>query len=77
MINHGVRPNAITFLCVLCACVHGGLASEGKEYFRGMSEEFDITPLIQHYGCMVDLYGRAGLLEDAWVLIKSMPINEA
>ncbi|XP_042939194.1 pentatricopeptide repeat-containing protein At3g62890 [Carya illinoinensis] len=75
MINHGMRPNAVTFLCVLCACVHGGLVSEGKEYFRRMSEEFDITPLIQHYGCMVDLYGRAGLIEEAWVLIKSMPME--
>lgn len=75
MTNYGVRPNAVTFLGVLCACVHGGLVSEGKEYFRRMSEEFGITPLIQHYGCMVDLFGRAGLIQEAWNLVNSMPMD--
>lgn len=75
MTDYGVRPNAITFLGVLCACVHGGLVSEGQEYFRRMSEDFGITPLIQHYGCMVDLYGRAGLIKEACVLVKSMPME--
>ncbi|KAE7995600.1 hypothetical protein FH972_000380 [Carpinus fangiana] len=75
MTNYGVRPNAVTFLGVLCACVHGGLVSEGQGYFRKMSEEFGITPLIQHYGCMVDLYGRAGRIEEACVLVKSMPME--
>lgn len=75
MTDYGVRPNAITFLGILCACVHGGLVSEGQEYFRTMSEDFGITPLIQHYGCMVDLYGRAGLIKEACVLVKSMPME--
>lgn len=75
MTDYGVRPNAITFLGILCACVHGGLVSEGQEYFRRMSEDFGITPLIQHYGCMVDLYGRAGLIKEACVLVKSMPME--
>lgn len=71
----GVRPNAITFLGVLCACVHAGLVNEGRQYFKRMSEEFGITPLIQHYGCIVDLYGRAGLIEEAWDVVKSMPMK--
>ncbi|CAL5352293.1 unnamed protein product [Camellia sinensis] len=75
MTKHGVRPNAVTFLGVLCACVHAGLVSEGESYFRRMSVEFGIMPLIQHYGCMVDLYGRAGLIEEAWNTIKSMPME--
>ncbi|KAK7851978.1 pentatricopeptide repeat-containing protein At3g62890-like [Quercus suber] len=75
MTSYGVRPNAVTFLGVLCACVHGGLVSEGKEYFGRMSEEFGITPLIQHYGCMVDLFGRAGLIQEARNLVNSMPMD--
>ncbi|KAJ8898614.1 hypothetical protein K2173_004227 [Erythroxylum novogranatense] len=75
MINEGVRPNAVTFLGVFCACVHGGLVGEGKEYFRKMREEFGIAPLIQHYGCMVDLYARAGLIGEAWNTITSMPME--
>ncbi|XP_057963895.1 pentatricopeptide repeat-containing protein At3g62890 isoform X2 [Malania oleifera] len=75
MTNHGTRPNGVTFLGILCACVHGGLVSEGEEYFNRMSEEFGITPMIQHYGCMVDLFGRAGLVKEAWDVIKSMPME--
>ncbi|WCJ22220.1 Pentatricopeptide repeat (PPR) superfamily protein [Euphorbia peplus] len=36
MTNHGLTPNAVTILGVLCACVHGGLVNEGKEYFTRM-----------------------------------------
>ncbi|KAA8549156.1 hypothetical protein F0562_000840 [Nyssa sinensis] len=75
MMSHGVRPNAVTFLGVICACVHGGLVSQGKDYFNRMSEDFGISPSIQHYGCMVDLYGRAGLIDEAWDVIKSMPME--
>lgn len=71
----GLKPNAVTFLGVFCACVHGGLVSQAKENFRRMSEDFGITPLIQHYGCMVDLYGRRGMIEEAWSVIKSMPME--
>ncbi|XP_028771196.1 pentatricopeptide repeat-containing protein At3g62890-like [Neltuma alba] len=75
MINNGVRPNAVTFVGVLCACVHGGLVSEGIEYFNRMTKEFGIIPLIQHYGCMVDLYSRAGRVEEAQSVVKSMPME--
>nr|DAD38098.1 TPA_asm: hypothetical protein HUJ06_008739 [Nelumbo nucifera] len=44
----GVRPNAVTFLGVLCACVHGGLVNEGK---------------------------KAGLIEEAWGVVKFMPMK--
>lgn len=75
MINQGAKPNAVTFLAVLCACVHGGLVKEGKDYFRRMIEDYSITPAIQHYGCMVDLYSRVGLIKEAWNVIKSMPME--
>ncbi|XP_058076124.1 pentatricopeptide repeat-containing protein At3g62890 [Magnolia sinica] len=75
MQDQWVRPNAVTFLAVLCACVHAGLVSKGMEYFEMMREEFGITPTIQHYGSIVDLYGRAGLIEKAWDVVKSMPMK--
>ncbi|CAK9161527.1 unnamed protein product [Ilex paraguariensis] len=31
--------------------------------------------MIEHYGCMVDLLGRAGYLEEALELIQWLPIN--
>ncbi|KAI0511741.1 hypothetical protein KFK09_012373 [Dendrobium nobile] len=67
------EPNGITFLGVLCACSHGGLVEEGKRYFHCMKRDYGIDPAVQHYGCMVDLLGRTGLLEEAYELIRSMP----
>ncbi|XP_027935862.1 pentatricopeptide repeat-containing protein At3g62890 [Vigna unguiculata] len=75
MVNDGVRPNAVTFVGVLCACVHGGLVNEGEEYFERMLNQYCISPTIQHYGCMVDLYSRADRFEDAWNVVKSMPMK--
>lgn len=70
-----IRPNDITFIGVLCACCHVGLVRKGRYYFRCMSEEYSIVPKLQHYACMVDLLGRAGLLGEANRFITKMPIK--
>ncbi|XP_047308147.1 pentatricopeptide repeat-containing protein At3g62890 [Impatiens glandulifera] len=75
MLVREVRPNSVTFVGLLSACAHGGLVSEGEAYFDRMMNEFGISPRIQHYGCMVDLYSRAGLVRRAWDLVLSMPIE--
>ncbi|XP_016496120.1 pentatricopeptide repeat-containing protein At3g62890 [Nicotiana tabacum] len=75
MVDNGVRPDDITFLGVLSACVHGGLVRQGKEMFERISKEFGISPSVQHYGCMIDLYGRAGLINEAWNLVNTMPME--
>ncbi|KAK7387098.1 hypothetical protein VNO78_27605 [Psophocarpus tetragonolobus] len=67
-------PNEITFMGVLGACRHMGLVKEGRHYFSSMIHEHKIEPNIKHYGCMVDLFGRAGLLKEAEELIESMPM---
>lgn len=69
------RPNDVTFLGVLCACSHGGLVDEGRWYFDIMNRDYNIQPTIKHYGCMVDLLGRAGLVVEAYELIKSMSVE--
>lgn len=73
--SSNINPNSVTFVGVLGACVHRGLINEGESYFAMMIEKFGITPSIQHYGCMVDLYGRAGLIEEAESFIASMPME--
>ncbi|KAK4752933.1 hypothetical protein SAY87_021731 [Trapa incisa] len=69
------RPDGITFLGVLCACSHCGRVEEGMEYFEIMREKFMIQPTIKHYGCMVDMMGRAGLVDEAYRLIQTMSIE--
>ncbi|KAF9591105.1 hypothetical protein IFM89_001449 [Coptis chinensis] len=70
----GVAPNGITFMGVLGACRHVGLVDEGWRFFEAMVRVHKLEPNVKHYGCMVDLLGRAGLLKEAEELIESMPI---
>ncbi|CAN6484574.1 unnamed protein product [Victoria cruziana] len=75
MQSKGVPPDNITFLGVLYACSHTGLVEEGRRYFDSMSRVYGIEPSIKHYGCIVDLYGRAGLLDEAYDFVRSLPIK--
>ncbi|KAF2313592.1 hypothetical protein GH714_012318 [Hevea brasiliensis] len=68
------KPDDLTFMAVLSACSHSGLVDEGRHYFHNLESEYDVTPKIEHYACMVDLLGRAGCLEEAEILIKKMPM---
>ncbi|KAJ6720776.1 hypothetical protein OIU85_023937 [Salix viminalis] len=70
-----VQPDEITFLGLLYACSHTGLVDEGFRYFYSMTEVYGIIPGIKHYGCMVDLLGRAGLLYEAYKFIDELPIK--
>ncbi|KAL2524696.1 Pentatricopeptide repeat-containing protein [Abeliophyllum distichum] len=69
-----VEPNELTFTGLLAACVQAGLVDEGRRYFR-MIEEYGLRPRIQHYGCMVDLFGKAGLLGEAYEVIRTMALK--
>ncbi|PSS33534.1 Pentatricopeptide repeat-containing protein [Actinidia chinensis var. chinensis] len=75
MENCGVRPDGITFISILYACSHAGLIEEGCGYFNKMREMYGIEPAIEHYGCMVDLYGRSGQLQKAYEFVTQMPIS--
>ncbi|KAJ4825494.1 hypothetical protein Tsubulata_037483 [Turnera subulata] len=73
--SSSLRPDCVSFIGVLMACSHGGLVDKAKEYFLLMTETYGIKPSIKHYGCLVDALGRAGLLEEAEELIRSMPVD--
>ncbi|KAG6478979.1 pentatricopeptide repeat-containing protein At2g29760, chloroplastic-like [Zingiber officinale] len=73
----GVKPNEVTFVAVLCACSHGGLVEQARYLFDSMRVVHGLKPQIEHYACMVDVLGRAGLLEEAISLVQSMPHYKA
>ncbi|KAL7201652.1 hypothetical protein ACSBR1_033368 [Camellia fascicularis] len=76
MSKTGVKPDLTTFLAVLSACSHVGLLDKGLEYFDLMKSDESLQPLkLEHYACIVDLYGRAGYLHEAEAFINSMPIE--
>lgn len=70
-----LTPSEITFVGVLYACSHCGMVDEGFAYFKRMKQEFGIEPRIEHYGCMVDLLGRAGRVQQAYEYIINMPLK--
>ncbi|MQL74201.1 hypothetical protein Taro_006576 [Colocasia esculenta] len=77
MEREGPRPNEATFVCLLSACAHAGLVFEGWWCFDRMVRKHNIEPKIEHYGCVVDLLSRAGLLDDSKQLIEKTPAQPA
>ncbi|XP_015878068.3 pentatricopeptide repeat-containing protein At4g38010 [Ziziphus jujuba] len=76
MTRSSTRPNEVTFLAILTACCHCGLVDEGRWHFYQMiSEPYNLSPRLEHYGCVVDLLCRAGILDEALKLIKTMPMK--
>jgi pentatricopeptide repeat protein len=75
MIYKEVKPDAITFVSLLTACSHAGLAEEGLKYFHSMEKTYGVLPREEHYSCVIDLLGRAGKLKEAEEFINNMPIE--
>ncbi|KAJ3702401.1 hypothetical protein LUZ61_006106 [Rhynchospora tenuis] len=75
MMRQNIVPNCVTFVSLLSACSRCGLLEAGLRLFDEMRYKFGIWPSIEHFACMVDLYGRAGLLDQALDFINSMPLN--
>ncbi|MCL7027051.1 hypothetical protein MKW94_003393 [Papaver nudicaule] len=72
MLKEGVIPNSCTFVGILSACSHTGNVAKGWEIFRIMNRNFGLKPNSEHFGCMVDLLGRDGRLDEAWNLINGI-----
>ncbi|XP_057455627.1 putative pentatricopeptide repeat-containing protein At1g10330 [Lotus japonicus] len=71
----GLQLNGITFVAVLTACARGKLVKEGLELFQSMLHEFQVVPVMEHYGCVIDLLGRAGHIQEAAEIIRNMPFQ--
>ncbi|RLN29541.1 hypothetical protein C2845_PM05G01730 [Panicum miliaceum] len=69
----GLLPNQITFVALLMACARAGMVEIGLYWFEAMVADYKVAPLMVHYGCVVDLLGRAGRFMDAIQVIERMP----
>lgn len=67
-----IKPDHVTMVQILSACSHSGLVTKGEELFQNMEIVYGIEPQLEHYAVMVDLYGRAGLLDKAKEIITKM-----
>ena len=69
MEDSGTVPDSITFVSILSACAHLGLVKDGERLYSMMRGKYRISPIMEHYACMVNLYGRAGLINEAYATI--------
>nr|POE55331.1 pentatricopeptide repeat-containing protein, mitochondrial [Quercus suber] len=69
MQEFGLQPNAGTFLGLLCACCHSGLAEKGRQIFVDMTSRSSVSLELEHYACYIDLLARVGLVEEEFELI--------
>ncbi|XVF06097.1 hypothetical protein REPUB_Repub06bG0018600 [Reevesia pubescens] len=75
MRSEGIKPTDVTFLSLLHACSHVGLVERGMEVLKSMTDVHGIIPKSEHYACVVDMLGRAGLLNEAKTFIEGLPIK--
>ncbi|KAF5179814.1 Pentatricopeptide repeat-containing protein [Thalictrum thalictroides] len=71
MEEDGYEPNSITFVSLLSSCSHSGLIDEGCYYFNLMVTKYNIQPCLEHWTCIIDMFGRAGRLEEAYHMIQN------
>ncbi|KAK6155841.1 hypothetical protein DH2020_010089 [Rehmannia glutinosa] len=76
MVDSDLSPDSITFVSLLSACAHLGTIRDGERIFSMLMERYQISPSMEHYACMVNLYGRAGLIDEAYdFIINKMEIE--
>jgi len=73
--SEGNKLDHLTFTAVLTACSRAGMVEHGQSLFLLMQQKYKIVPRLEHYACMVDLLGRAGNLNEAYDMIKKMPVK--
>ncbi|CAK8532053.1 unnamed protein product [Lathyrus sativus] len=71
----GLVPDDATFVVTMFACSHVGLVEEGLKIFKSMKEVHGVEPKLEHYGCLIDLLGRAGRLKEAEDWLRDMPMK--
>ncbi|XP_012569197.1 pentatricopeptide repeat-containing protein At3g26630, chloroplastic [Cicer arietinum] len=70
-----VVPDAITFVGVLSVCAQMKTLEVGQKYFSLMTEHYGITPILEHYTCMVELYTRTNELNEICPLGNTMSLS--
>ncbi|KAL0921477.1 hypothetical protein M5K25_008553 [Dendrobium thyrsiflorum] len=76
MRERNIKLDRVTYLGVLTACSHGGMVEDGLRYLDAMREE-GMEAEKEHYGCLVDMLGRAGRLKEAEGIVERIPAGMA
>lgn len=66
-----IIPNKVTLLSILSACSHAGFLEESLYFFYLMNHKYRIKPESEHFSCLIDVFGRAGKLDEAYEIIQN------
>ena len=69
----GLYPDMVAILSVFNACNHDGLVEIAQKFFETLADVLCFNPSVEHYACMIDLLGRAGLVNKAIALLDNVP----
>lgn len=72
---YGVNPIHTTLVFFLSKCCHGDLVEDASHYFYCMNEQHLTTFATEHYGFMVHVLDRVGLLKEAQDFTNRIPIE--
>ncbi|KAL9322041.1 hypothetical protein ACSQ67_010094 [Phaseolus vulgaris] len=72
MLQSGMSSNSVTFTGFRSGCSHSRLVEEGLQIFNSMGRDHQVEPDANHYACMVDVFSRAGQLDEAYEFIQRM-----
>ncbi|XP_010519672.1 PREDICTED: putative pentatricopeptide repeat-containing protein At1g68930 [Tarenaya hassleriana] len=75
MLRENLKPDNVTFVSLLSACNHAGLVEKGESYFNSMSGTYGLKPNLDHYACMIGIFGHSGNVKKAIDLINDMPYS--
>lgn len=73
MLRSGHNPDEITFIGILSACSHAGFVKKGRMLFDSIRSAYGLEVMPEHYSCLVDILGRAGLVSEAMKVVDEMP----
>jgi pentatricopeptide repeat protein len=65
-------PDGVMFVAALSVSSHGGQISVRDRCFEAL-EGWGIAPTLEHCNCAIDLFARAGQLDEALAMLETMP----
>ncbi|EFJ34020.1 hypothetical protein SELMODRAFT_72131, partial [Selaginella moellendorffii] len=71
----GERPNEISVLGLLVACVHLGMLDEARKVVAGMRDDYGVDPRTGHLSAVVGVLARCGDTAQAQVFLESLPLG--
>ena len=66
----GSGADEVSVVAAMTACAHAGLVAEGRRCFAALEK-----PSMERWCCLVDLLGRAGMVEEAEETVRKMKIR--